>query len=168
MKLTALFGIILLIFFSSCGKRNTGFSLRHGGEPNCGWINLGTLRPDDNETTNNVSFIDSAAQYSLGYRQRLNQLSDKQVKEIKFEADVKPLTDNAEFTMVISLDSQGNGIMWEGIKHDTKEFPKGKWSTVKHSAKIPVDKIDGNTEATIYVWNNNGSSLIDNIRIEGN
>lgn len=157
----------LFFAFTGCKENSDAFKLTHNGDQRYGWINMNTLRPESEGSTNSVSYIDSVSQYSLGYRQKLGELTGNQIEEITFQADVKPLGDNSNFSYVISVEQNGKSILWEGKKVGTKDYAANKWHSITHSAKVSKDLYNKDYELCVYVWNNAGAAMVDNVIVKG-
>jgi hypothetical protein len=167
MMRLVLFAVSLLMIGSCKLKKEEGFKLSHNGDPSFGWINTNSLQPEAEGSGNFVSKIDSIHPYSLGYKQKLGDLSEIQFKEITIECDVKPVTDNAEFTAVLSVENQEKSLRWEGQKYTTKETPANQWHHLKWTMILKKDEFKPELFLLAYVWNNRGAALVDNVVIKG-
>jgi hypothetical protein len=120
---------------------------------------IGWVQVDANKLTKESSHsgiyaakTDSASPYSIGFIRKLNEISDHQIIQIDMQAYVLSKSFDAQATFVLSIESAGKSVYWQGVNIVDFISAPNKWYPVKCHYDLPKD-IPRDSEVRIYIWN---------------
>lgn len=172
MKKSILYILLVSAIVSSCSsekKKNDleftndlenlkGFS---GIDNNVASVQKGTARSGEY-----ISYTDSAKRFGYMFKAKLSDISDQQLKSVKAEVWVYQEQINMEAVLVITIDSLGKSIVWQGQKLNEFVKESKKWTAVTEEmdlSKLPQSKDYG---ISIYVWNTGNTPILsDDYRV---
>lgn len=97
----------------------------------------------------------------------INSITSQPLKKVSASVWVYPLTDNPNVVLTASIvNSKGEGVFWDGKSTEKQIFPKNKWSKINAGYNLPIEKITGDDELKINIWNKGKTDvIIDDIEI---
>lgn len=131
------------------------------------WVNFTSVDAYGGMDDEYCSKVDSANEYSFGFRKLINEISFSPIKRIKVGVSVK-LEDITKKCMlvVVIVGPNNENIFWSGHDLNPMVSEANKWCTIDVEDVLPEYKADG-ASACIYVWNpNKNVAYIDNFEIK--
>ncbi len=111
--------------------------------------------------------IDSKIEFGPAYTIPLKNLITNKNNIIDASVMIRPLKDNANIALVISLEENGISICWISACLKDYIFSIKKWYSLFYSLKLADVKTTKNTELKIYIWNKDKTKfLVDDMKVQ--
>ncbi len=96
--------------------------------------------------------MDTTVDFSLGFHEYINKISDKTLNTIKFSAWCKmDQMPSEKINLVCSIDADGKSFTWSGVRLKDNIQKPNEWAYISGMAKIPVN-IPPYSIAKLYVF----------------
>lgn len=126
----------------------------------------GAIQKGEAHSGSYYTLINGEIPYSLTFQRPLIELSEKQVKKIRFQTWGRIQSLNSDVSLICSLESPDTKIMYLSepfAKHIKKA---DTWTLIQGEATLP-EKIPANAILKLYIWSStNSSAQADDFEIE--
>jgi hypothetical protein len=163
--------LLLISFLSACSGNKSGNDSVPGSklissnlEDLC-WMNQFTLVKDVAHSGKFSSKLDSINQFSFGYSNTFNNISDTLPLSVDVDVWVYYPQTGINSSVVLSIDSVGKNIYWKGIPLKDSISVTNQWKQIKGTFEIPK-KIMPTDNIKIYVWSSDKKSFyMDDLKL---
>ncbi len=121
--------------------------------------NIATIVKAKAKSGEYVSKTDTVYRYGFLFRAKLYDLTNKKLKAVKAAVWANVTEVNSEAVLVISVDSVGKSIVWEGKKLIEVVKKTDEWTEVIADADLSKLKPCKDYIISVYLWNT-GKSVI--------
>lgn len=106
------------------------------------------------------SVTDTANRYGFMFKCNLNTVSDEKIRLVKAAVWVYEEEQNNDAVLVMTVDSAGKTILWEGKK--LNEFVKKKNTWTEVIAQLDLSKLQASPDLrfAFYVWNTGSTRIV--------
>jgi hypothetical protein len=144
------------------------YSYMNTGDKDSHWIGQQSNREVPNAHSGSiVSLLDEQHPYGMGFRRKVNQLPDTNIKRVIVTGWVNyPDTTGAKCSLIFSADLQEKNLKWLGysIEKENKITPN-QWTFIHKEFDYP-NGLTGKEELSIYFWNNSKMAvLVDDMEV---
>jgi len=121
-----------------------------------------------NEQVYAGSYSEKPVEFSSSFSISLDTLNLHSISQVVVSPKLKIFAgDDAECSVVISMNSNGEQYFWRGFNLSKYVKSKGSWWPASFNEIIEEDTIRNNTTLNVYVWNNKKNEIyIDNFEVE--
>jgi len=121
-----------------------------------------------NEQVYAGSYSEKPVEFSSSFSISLDSLNLDSISQVVVSPKLKIFAgDDAECSVVISMNSNGEQYFWRGFNLSKYVKSKGSWWPASFNEIIEGDTIRNNTTLNVYVWNNKKNEIyIDNFEVE--
>ncbi|MES2590983.1 MAG: hypothetical protein V4608_03775 [Bacteroidota bacterium] len=137
-------------------------------ETSDGLVGTGNIKPAAITHSGKMACdLSGGKEYGPSVVKTINTITSQPLKKVSASVWVYPLTDNPIVVLTASVvNSKGEGVFWDGKGTEKQIFPKNKWTKINAGYNIPVEKITGDDELKINIWNKGKTDvIIDDIEI---
>lgn len=169
MKRYKFFVFLLFPLFFSCSEKNEeqpGMVFQTDFESLPGWLFDQRLLKGEAHSGEWMSRADPQFPFSITFKRRLGDISNRPIRKIMVSAWVKTQTIPTKASLVISIDAGNNPVFWKAESLENQISEKEKWTEVAGEFDIPLGDIGPDHVVKFYIWNTDNSMLhVDDMRI---
>jgi len=130
------------------------------------WVNNGNFKEVKMENHPFAFFVDSASEYSYGYKMKVANIKVKDFKKITVSCDGYLYQTPSNVQLVIDIKNEGNNLFWQGEHFDKTITEASKWGKVTFTVDKPKD-LNPNCEILVYAWSQSReAALFDNLTVQ--
>lgn len=149
--------LVIMAVFAACSgnkpaEREPGTILVASNLDDLGWMNQHTLSKDVTHSGMFSSKLDSLTEYSFGYSNTFNNLSDTLPLSVDVSVWLYCPQLKINSSLVISIDSVNKNIFWKGVPLADSIKAANQWQEIKVTFELPK-KIMPTDNLKIYVLN---------------
>ena len=129
------------------------------------WSGSSECKKIKGHSGNYCAFVDSTKEFGFGFKMTLSEISDRQIKKVKFSCWA--LADNlsSNVTLLVSIEKNGKVFLWKGVKVSDFQTKKDEWCQLVGEADIPND-VPKDSNVLMYIWSpDKTSALADDFEI---
>lgn len=162
---TLIITLAAITILTSCSEKKT-IVYENDTEPH-EWIGQITVKDRPNaHSGKSVSVIDSLNPYSLGFRKNIKDISTEKIKKITYSYWILTKSNNIKVASVLSIDSEGKNINWQGHPQEGNLKEPNKWVKVSDTFEIPANA-EGKDVLSLFVWNTSKEEiLVDDFEVK--
>lgn len=160
--------LVFAIFLFSCRNSPNEKIYKNDFEEIDGWgCSNAVLIKGDSKSGSYMCELDQKKPYSITFKKKFKEITDKHVRSVEVEAWVKISTLSTRSSIVLTIDSvEGHKIYWEQQPTDYFVTEVDKWVKIRKQFLIP-DNVKPDYELLVYAWQKNeGVTYVDDLFIK--
>lgn len=150
---------ILSLLSVACNNENKGEGTYYNDFETMGyWSESPKIAKNVGHSGNFCVFTDSATEYTEGFRLPVTDIKKSKPKYIEASGWVMSNDVNAKAQLVVTLDSVGKAVAWNGAQTQKVILGVGKWYELSVTIQLP-ENISPNEKILMYGWYGGGGKV---------
>jgi len=105
------------------------------------------------------AFVDSTKEFGFGYKMSLAEISDKQLKKVRFKAWILSDNPSSQVSLILSIEKDGKVYQWKGVKVTDFQVKPNEWFEAIGESEIP-NNIPRDANVLMYIWSSDKTSAL--------
>lgn len=110
---------------------------------------------------NQVCDLSEGQEYGVSVSKKIKDVFNGGLLKISTSVWFYPLEDKPNTVLTVTVSNEKNElIFWGGESTEISPFEKGKWTKLNASFVLPAEKISGNENVVVNIWNKGKSKIL--------